>query len=166
MVAENVDDDGRSAELLSAVLDRLRDDPSQDVEAIVRQHPTHAEEIRQLAEVIRLVRENAEEPAGDAMVAGEFASSLANGIGAAGEGVIVGDFRLVREIGRGGMGTVYEAEQRSLKRRVALKMLSPGVRLSSRSVEPFPPRGPRRRCPASHEHRAGVTPVRLDERRR
>lgn len=38
-------------------------------------------------------------------------------------GLIVGDFRIVRLIGRGGMSAVYEAEQISLARRVALKVL-------------------------------------------
>ncbi len=38
----------------------------------------------------------------------------------------IGDFKIIREIGRGGMGVVYEAEQQNPHRKVALKMLLQG----------------------------------------
>jgi len=49
----------------------------------------------------------------------------------------LGDFKLVREIGRGGMGTVYEAVQLSLGRRVAVKLLPMAAALDSRHLERF-----------------------------
>ena len=49
----------------------------------------------------------------------------------------LGDFRLVREIGRGGMGVVYEAVQLSLGRRVAVKVLPFAATLDSRHLERF-----------------------------
>ena len=49
----------------------------------------------------------------------------------------LGDFEIVREIGRGGMGVVYEAVQLSLNRRVALKVLPPGTTPEQRDIERF-----------------------------
>ena len=49
----------------------------------------------------------------------------------------LGEYRIVREIGRGGMGVVYEAEQASLDRRVALKVLYPAITRSEDAVQRF-----------------------------
>jgi WD40 repeat protein len=50
---------------------------------------------------------------------------------------VLGDFRILREIGRGGMGVVYEAEQISLGRRVALKVLPYAAILDQRQLARF-----------------------------
>lgn len=49
----------------------------------------------------------------------------------------LGDFQLVREIGRGGMGVVYEARQLSLGRRVALKVLPFAAVLDAKQIARF-----------------------------
>jgi serine/threonine protein kinase len=50
---------------------------------------------------------------------------------------VLGDYRLGHEVGRGGMGVVYEAEQISLNRRVALKVLPFAAVLDSKQLRRF-----------------------------
>ena len=52
------------------------------------------------------------------------------------EGARIGDFHLTRLLGRGGMGEVWEAEQASLSRKVALKLMLPD-RVSERGLDFF-----------------------------
>ncbi len=68
---------------------------------------------------------------------------------------VLGDFKIIREIGRGGMGIIYEAEQLSLKRRVALKVLGLGVADSQKQLERF-----RRESEAiARLHHTNIVPV-------
>ncbi|MHC5024272.1 MAG: protein kinase domain-containing protein [Planctomycetota bacterium] len=67
----------------------------------------------------------------------------------------LGDFELLRELGRGGMGIVYEARQVSLKRRVALKVLPPGLGLTAHAVKRFE----REAQAAAKLHHTNIVPV-------
>jgi len=53
------------------------------------------------------------------------------------DGESLGDFQVVRELGRGGMGVIYLARQVSIDRLVALKILSPRIAASESSRKRF-----------------------------
>lgn len=67
----------------------------------------------------------------------------------------LGDFEIVREIGRGGMGIVYEARQVSLNRPVALKVLGGGLALTRMAVQRFH----REAEAAAKLHHTNIVPV-------
>src|SRR5262249_26009646 len=67
----------------------------------------------------------------------------------------LGDFRILREVGRGGMGAVYEAEQVSLGRRVALKVLPQHVSQDLKMLARFR----REARSAAQLHHTNIVPV-------
>jgi serine/threonine protein kinase len=67
----------------------------------------------------------------------------------------LGDFRIVREIGRGGMGVVYEAVQMSLGRPVALKVLPFAAALDAKHLQRFKNEAQA----AAHLHHTNIVPV-------
>ncbi|MDH4240133.1 MAG: protein kinase [Phycisphaerae bacterium] len=64
-------------------------------------------------------------------------SNELDSIGGLEPNVQIGDFRIEKRLGSGGMGTVYQAVQISLNRRVALKVLPAGLGMSRSAVKRF-----------------------------
>jgi serine/threonine protein kinase len=117
------------AELIDGLAARLQAGEVVDVEAVAREHPGHAEELRRLLPALgvldELSRSGEEGASGIAAPHTELISG------------VLGDFRILREVGRGGMGIVYEAEQISLGRRVALKVLPFAATMDPRQLQRF-----------------------------
>jgi serine/threonine protein kinase len=131
--ARCVDEDRDTVDALAEefVERRRRGEPA-TVEEYAARCPDRADEIRALFPTIAAMERHKPRP-------DEPPTSGRAGLADLEAGGYLGEFRLIREIGRGGMGVVYEAEQASLGRRVALKVLAygPGSASDERSRERF-----------------------------
>ena len=102
-----------------------------DVETFLESYSQYGEELRERIENFLMVAGTFPDPG-----EGEDNEASNNDNNESGF-KILGDFRVLNEIGRGGMGVVYEAEQLSLERRVALKVLPFAAILDERQLRRF-----------------------------
>jgi Protein kinase domain len=107
-------------ELAEEFLERYRKGQRPPLKEYIDRHPELAEEIREVFPAMAMMEKIA---LADESMAGDSTGPAR--LRWAPPPEQLGDFRILREIGRGGMGVVYEAEQVSLGRNVALKLLPP-----------------------------------------
>jgi serine/threonine protein kinase len=138
-------DDPLLANLVEDFATRLQRGEAVEISAYVREHPDHAEPLRRLLPGVQVLAE-----LGRSAGLGEAVPPLLGP-----EPGVLGDYRIVREVGRGGMGMVYEAEQISLQRRVALKVLPFAAVLDPRRLQRFVHEAQA----AANLHHANVVPV-------
>ncbi len=154
--AATPDEDQLLADLVEQWTRQLQSGEAIDWQACARDYPQYAEQVRELLPALQAL-------AGVSEKSAEVASNIAHSArvrdqesGARNQksspGLpltpvscllipdpvgVLGDYRLLREIGRGGMGVVYEADQISLRRQVALKVLPFAAALDGRQLQRF-----------------------------
>jgi serine/threonine protein kinase/WD40 repeat protein len=118
------------------------------IEEFVRRYPAHADEIRNMLPALVLMEK--------AKIADDSSCQRHHATAAATPPLSqLGDYQILREVGRGGMGVVYEARQLSLGRHVAIKVLPSHALLDPRRLGRFQ----REARSAAKLHHTNIVPV-------
>jgi WD40 repeat protein/serine/threonine protein kinase/tetratricopeptide (TPR) repeat protein len=125
MPAEDVE--ARVAQIADEFVRQLDQGEQPSIGDFARRYPDLTAELRQALPALKLMR----------AAGGGTLSSVSNLAAALPLEGRLGDYHILRELGRGGMGIVYEAEQVSLGRRVALKVLPSVVALDAKQLQRF-----------------------------
>jgi serine/threonine protein kinase/WD40 repeat protein len=131
-------------QLVEEFNERFRKGERPSIKEYCDRHPELADDLRELLPAMAQV-----EQAKDALAQEVKATSSAPAL------QHLGDFRILREVGHGGMGVVYEAEQLSLGRRVALKVLTDRLLREERQKRRFE----REARAAARLHHTNIVPV-------
>ncbi len=132
--------------LVEQFLRQRRTGAATDVAAFAAAHPEHADALRDLLPTLLALEDMKRDR--ESTGSGRRRASVP-------KLDRLGEFRIVGELGRGGMGVVFEAEQESLGRRVALKVLPQAGLLTGNQLERF-----RREAQiAAQLHHSNIVPV-------
>ena len=121
-------------DLVEQLTDQLQTGNRSAIEEILRQHPDEATQLREILpslEMLAVFQQTSGESTspGAEYRPGVYSADPVQGV--------LGDFRIIHQIGRGGMGVVYEAQQISIQRTVALKVLPLASLVDSKALQRF-----------------------------
>ncbi|MCY2958352.1 MAG: serine/threonine-protein kinase [Planctomycetota bacterium] len=132
--------------LIEDFLQRIRKGDSITPEGFAKANPQHADDLLELLPALLVLEQAKRERETSASGARRASVPKLEQLG---------EFRILREVGRGGMGVVFEAVQESLGRHVALKVLPQASLLSGNQLERF-----RREAKvAANLHHTHIVPV-------
>jgi WD40 repeat protein len=143
-------DDPSSVDLLGQIADEfveaVRQGQHPSVEEFARRYPAQADDLREMLPALVLMEKaKADDDTSGQGRQAQVAPPLRQ----------LGDYEILREVGRGGMGVVYEAQQLSLGRHVAIKVLPSHALLDPRQLARFE----REARSAARLHHTNIVPV-------